>query len=214
MSQILSHGEKNMSEKAPLNIHQRILAIMADIHYLCKGDKKVNGQYSFVAHDQVTEALQPLFVKHGVTALATTATHKQEGNRTEVGIRVVYTNVDNPTDAVAVDFVAYGIDQGDKGPGKAVSYATKYAHLKTFHIATGDDPDKDATAKFEPTKCLEFDEALPEKTNEKLMKKFLEHSAEAMGKNVEDVKREALARMDDFMRGFDRWIKKQTKEKV
>jgi hypothetical protein len=199
----------------PLNIHKRILAIMADIHYICKGDKKVNGQYSFVAHDQVTEALQPLLVKHGVTAIATTVASKQDNNRTECQMRVVYTNVDNPADAVAVDFVGYGIDAGDKGPGKAVSYATKYAHLKTFNIATGDDPDKDAGAKFEPAKCTEFDSLLPEKTNEKLMKKFLEHSAEAMGKHVEDVKREAVARMDDFMRGYDRWAKKQSnKEKV
>lgn len=204
-----------MSEAPVKNIHQRILAIMADIHYLCKGDKKVNGQYSFVAHDQVTEALQPLFVKHGVTALCTTVGLVQNNNRTEAHMRVVYTNADNPNDGVAVEFYGFGIDQGDKGPGKAVSYATKYAHLKTFHIATGDDPDKDAGAKFEAAKCIEFDAALPDKTNEKLMKKFLEHSAEAMSKHVEDVKREALARMDDFMRGFDRWAKKQTsKEKV
>lgn len=182
---------------------------MADLHRIAKGDAKVNGQYRFTSHDQVTEALQPMLVKHGVTSIATLVDYKQEGNRTEVKVRVVYTNVDNPGDAVAVDYFGYGIDAGDKGPGKAISYATKYADLKTFKIATGDDPDKDATAKFEAPKCGEFDELVPEKTNEKMMAKFLEHSAEAMSKNVEDVKREACKRMEDFMKGYDRWLKRQ-----
>lgn len=31
----------------------------------------------------------------------------------------------------------------DKGPGKAISYAVKYAYLKAFALETGDDPDHD-----------------------------------------------------------------------
>jgi hypothetical protein len=182
---------------------------MTDLQRVTKGDAKVNGQYRFVSHDQVTEALQPLLVKHGVTCIATVMECVQEGNRTSVKVRVVYSNAAEPGDAIAVDYVGYGIDSGDKGPGKAISYATKYADLKTFKIATGDDPDKDATAKFEAPKCLEFEALVPEKTNDKMMKKFLEHSAEAMSKNVEDVKREAVTRIDDFMKGYDRWLKKQ-----
>lgn len=196
----------------PLNLHQRILAIMSDIHYICKGDKTVNGQYRFVSHDQATEALQPLLIKYGVTAITSVVSHTQEGNRTEVDIRIYFTNADVPHDSFFVEFFGYGIDSGDKGPGKAISYACKYAYLKVFNIATGDDPDKDANASYEPKKCLEFDEALPDKTSAKLMDKFLTHSAEAMGKHVEDVKREAVKRMEDFMKGFDRWAKKQPKE--
>jgi hypothetical protein len=42
-----------------------------------------------------------------------------------------------------VSFFGYGIDNQDKGPGKAMSYAVKYAMLKTFCLETGDDPEKD-----------------------------------------------------------------------
>lgn len=196
----------------PLNIHQRILAIMSDISYICKGDKTVNGQYRFVSHDQATEAIQPLLVKHGVTSIPTVTGYSQEGNRTCVDVTVRFSNADEPTDGILVTFFGYGVDSGDKGPGKAISYACKYAILKVFNIATGDDPDKDAKAVYEPVKCTEFEELLPVKTDSKLMDKFLAHSAEAMSKHVEDVKREAVKRMDDFMKGFDRWAKKQTKE--
>lgn len=192
-----------------LNIHQRILAIMRELDYIQKSDKQVNGQYRFASHDQVTEAIHPLLVKHGVTMIPTTKSITQEGNRTSVVMMVVFTCVDNPTDQFSVEYAGYGVDGGDKGPGKAVSYACKYAALKTFAIATGDDPDKDAIAKFEPVKCVEFDSLVPEKTSDKAMQRFLEHSAEAMGKHVEDVKREAIKRMDDFMKGFERWLKKQ-----
>ncbi len=195
--------------KNSLNIHQRILGIMADLDYICKGDAKVNGQYRFTSHDQVTEAIHPLLVKHGVTMIPTIKSIVQEGNRTSVLLCVVFTNSDNPIDNFVVEYPGYGVDSSDKGPGKAISYAFKYAALKTFNIATGDDPDSDARSKFEPQKCVEFEQLLPEKTSDKAMQKFLEHSAEAMGKHVEDVKREAVKRMEDFMKGYERWLKKQ-----
>lgn len=192
-----------------MNIHQRILAIMKDLDYLCKVDKTVNGLYRFTSHDQVTEAIHPLLVKYGVTMIPTTKSIVQEGNRTSVVLCIVFTNSDNPTDNFMVEYPGYGVDPSDKGPGKAISYAFKYSVLKTFAIATGDDPDNDAKSKFEPQKCTEFDSLVPEKVSDKAMMKFLEHSADAMGKHIEDVKREAVKRMDDFMKGYDRWLKKQ-----
>jgi hypothetical protein len=38
-----------------------------------------------------------------------------------------------------------GIDTGDKAPGKAMTYSDKYSLLKAYKVATGDDPDKDAS---------------------------------------------------------------------
>jgi hypothetical protein len=42
----------------------------------------------------------------------------------------------------------YGIDDQDKGAGKAMSYAVKYALLKTLGLETGDDPDENQDAQF------------------------------------------------------------------
>ena len=193
------------------NIFKRMLAIMAELPYIGKGDKKVNGQYTYVDHDSVTEAIQPLLIKHGVLPIPSIKSIKQDNNRTEVSITVTFLNVDNPENHYTVEYVGYGIDGGDKGPGKAISYAYKYALLKTFNIATGDDPDRNANARYEPSKCLEFDLVFSSKINPEeapKLTKFLSHCAGLLDCNVEDVKRQAVARPDDFVSKF-----RQFKEK-
>lgn len=203
-----------MVENIPPNIHQRIINIMSELKYIQKGNKQVNGQYRFVSHDQVTAAIHPYLVKHGITVVPTIEEYAQEGNRTTIKLAVVFVNADNPNDNLTVRFIGFGCDSGDKGPGKAVSYAYKYALLKTFCLETGDDPDQDQNARYEPVKCLEFDEKLPEMTSaeRKKLDIFLEYSAKAMDKHVEDVKREALKRMPDFINGFKKWNNKKKED--
>jgi hypothetical protein len=50
-----------------------------------------------------------------------------------------FANEEDMTDKVTVPMEAHANDHGDKAPGKAVSYATKYAMLKLFNIETGED---------------------------------------------------------------------------
>jgi len=137
-----------------LNIEQRLLLVMADIGYLKRdavAPKEIGG-FSFITHDAVTAALRPIFIKHGVLAVPTVINHDREGNQTTLVIEVAFINVDNPDDRCVVRSVGYGIDKQDKGPGKAMSYAVKYALLKTFSLETGDDVeaasiDRDAPAR-------------------------------------------------------------------
>ncbi len=126
------------------NIHQRMLAVMKDVGYIQKGDKTVNNQYRFVSHDSVTAKLRVAFIEHGIVATTHVERHSQDGNRTEVDVRVEFINVDEPSDRVTINAFGYGIDPQDKGPGKAVSYAVKYAYLKAFALETGDDPERDS----------------------------------------------------------------------
>lgn len=205
--------EKNLQS---LNVYQRVLGIMSEINYIEKGSAKVNGQYRFVSHDAVTAKLHPLFVKWGIVAIPSVEEMTQEGNRTRVKLSIVFRSTDSPAvDGFSIIYYGYGVDNGDKGPGKAISYAYKYALLKTFCLETGDDPDNDANASFEPAKCLEFDSQLPDKMTEKekaKLNKFLLYSAELMKKHVEDVKREALLKMPEFLAAFNKWTPKKEKE--
>lgn len=185
---------------------------MADLDYIQKGEARVNGQYRFASHDQVSAAIHPLLVKHGIVILPSVEEVTQEGNRTSVKLVMSFINADDKTDNFASRFIGYGVDSGDKGPGKAVSYAYKYGILKTFCLETGEDPDFDQQARYEPKKCLEFDLRLPEDMSDKekaKLAKFLSYSAEVMNKHVEDVKQEALSRMDDFLKAFRNWNPKQ-----
>lgn len=201
--------EKESKTPATLNIFQRVLAVMKELQYIEKGDLKVNGQYTFVSHDVVSAKVHPLLVKHGIAVIPTVQEIKQEHNRTEVKLAIAFINADSPQDSFTVQYPGYGIDSGDKGPGKAISYAFKYALLKTFCLQTGDDPDNTAEATYEPPRCMEFDAMLmPLNLTEKdkaKMKKFLAFCSQAMRKHVEEIKAEAILRPDDFIKRFQVW---------
>ena len=197
------------------NIYQRILGIMSDVSYIQKGDKTVANQYRYVSHDQVTAKIHPLLVKHGVLCIPTVKSLTQEGNRTHVELIICFVNVDNPSDQFAVTYHGYGVDAGDKGPGKAISYAFKVAILKVLALETGEDPDHDQNAVYEPAKCQEFDSINPPDGDNKRFDEFIAYCADASGKHIEDIKREALGKMDSFLAAYMKWKpKKQTKGKI
>ena len=134
---------KEIELDADASIHERINAIMSELHYIKKEEKKGNGQYTCVSHDAVAGAIQPLLVKYRVNLIPSVVNRIQNGNRTEIDMKFSFVNVDNPSDKFESTFVGYGIDNQDKGVGKAVSYAKKYVCLQTFMLETGDDPEKD-----------------------------------------------------------------------
>jgi hypothetical protein len=113
------------------NIYQRIHSIMGEVEYIQK-EKKDGMKYSVVSHDTVTGKVRPFFVKHGVIYYPFKVSRGQEGNKTMVDMVVRFASVET---------CGYGDDHQDKGPGKAMSYAVKYAILKLLGLETGDDPD-------------------------------------------------------------------------
>ncbi len=75
---------------------------MSELEYIQKGSKTVNNQYRYVSHDQVTAAIHPLLVKHGIAVIPSILETKQEGNRTIVHLNVFFVNADNPVDQFCV----------------------------------------------------------------------------------------------------------------
>ena len=129
------------------NIHQRIHAVMQEVTYVQK-DKKQGMRYSIVSHDAVTAKLRPALIKNGIVYYPEQIKTEQHGNRTEVIGAIRFVNIDDPQDCIRVESFGYGIDDQDKGPGKAMSYMVKYALLKTFGLETGDDPDLDQEVEY------------------------------------------------------------------
>jgi len=153
--------EKSMGEN---NIYQRMLNIMEDVKYIQKEDKKVNNQYRFVSHDAVTAKIRTALILRGVIALPTVDKYERDGNLTSCSLTMKFVNVDKPEDFVEIKTFGYGVDNQDKGPGKAMSYAVKYAFLKAFCLETGDDPERDnieAVSKMSEAKVDEMIMGLP-----------------------------------------------------
>lgn len=137
---------------ADLNIYQRLHAAMGEVDYVQK-EKKQGMNYTIVSHDAVTAKVRPILHKHGIVYHPHALDYVQDGNRTQVRVVVRFVNVDKPEDFVDVPCLGFGIDQQDKGPGKAVSYAVKYALLKALGLETGDDPDTEVvTPPHEPAR--------------------------------------------------------------
>jgi len=139
------------------NLEQRLLAVMAEVGYIQKGGKTESGpRFTYVKHDDVMSAVRPALVKHGVFPYVSTERSAppvdvgktSNGNTvwmSNLTISVTFVNVDNPEDLRSVTYPGTGIDTGDKGEGKALSYALKYALLKTFLIESGDDADNESS---------------------------------------------------------------------
>ena len=149
-----------MSELSKLNIHQRMLKATDEIERVVKGlNVEVGGgrTYKAVSEGDVLAAVKPVEIVNGIysypisrtiteTAVLTNGTRNSQFMRVETIYRFV--NIDNPNDYVEVTTYGDGLDSGDKAPGKAMTYADKYALLKAYKIETGDDPDKEASQEY------------------------------------------------------------------
>jgi len=130
-----------------LNIHQRLAKVMEKVTYIQK-EKKAGMRYSIVSHDSVTAKVRPALLEAGIVYYPIEVQHQQSGNRTECAMTVRFVNIDDQHDFFDVETFGYGLDDQDKGPGKAMSYSVKYALLKTLGLETGDDPDEDQVSSY------------------------------------------------------------------
>ena len=142
------------------NIFQRMSKITAEISAVAKNLQVGTGKSSYKAAGEadILAAVKPIEEKYGVYSYpydreiiesGTMERENQYGKSVQLymRIRVVYRFlcVDNPDSYI--DIVAYGdgVDSQDKAPGKAMTYADKYALMKAYKIITGDDPDQKAS---------------------------------------------------------------------
>jgi hypothetical protein len=132
-----------MEEMRHLNVHQRLAAAMAEVDYIQK-ERRQGMNYTIVSHDAVTAKVRPVLLKNGIVYYPVRCEHTHNGNRAECSMTVRFVNIDEAADFFDVPTFGYGIDTQDKGPGKAMSYAVKYALLKALGLETGDDPDTES----------------------------------------------------------------------
>jgi hypothetical protein len=138
------------------NVYQRIMEIRKKVAYIRKDKRVGDGGYMVVTHDSVTSETRDAFIEHGVlitppslisSAVAQTGTFTKNQIpfiRYEAKYRFEAVNVDDPSDRFSFDIEAHAIDQGDKAPGKALSYSKKYAILKLLEIESGEEEEERA----------------------------------------------------------------------
>ena len=132
-----------------MNIYEKLIEVRKAVPYLQKEAK--GHQYNYVSSSQVLSAVRRRMDEVGLMLIPTITNTKvsaeNDGKRTtyftELWIDFTWVNAEKPDETVKSSWYGQGIDiAGERGVGKALTYAEKYYLLKTFNIATDkDDPD-------------------------------------------------------------------------
>ena len=155
-----------MSDYKDLNLYQKIQMVSDEIKNIEKKTEvrvTQTSSYKAVADIDVLLAVKKAETKYGLLSIPV----KQELVKSEqvlkqdrngytsvtfadiVKMTVRIVNVDNPSDTpIEIESFGRGLDSGDKGFGKASTYARKYALLNAYKIATGEDPDEQASQQI------------------------------------------------------------------
>lgn len=144
-----------------LNIYQRMSAITKDLQTVAKNLSVETGKgkaYKAVSERDIIDAVKPVEIKYGVYSYPFSrdiiesqmlTQDSQYGTRTQFYTKLMTTyrfvNVDKPDEFIDIVSYSVGLDSGDKGDGKAMTYGDKYALMKAYKISTGDDPDAKAS---------------------------------------------------------------------
>lgn len=148
-----------------MNIYEKLSAITAELQTVAKNLNVDTGKgkgYKAVSERDVIDAVKPLEKKYGVYSYpasravleSQTLESESEWNgkvtkKTTFFTRIItvyrFVNAENPDEWIETTVFSEGIDSQDKGSGKAMTYADKYALMKAYKISTGDDPDQTAS---------------------------------------------------------------------
>jgi hypothetical protein len=148
-----------------MNIYEKMAAITAELRTVAKNlivQQTKTSSYKAVSERDILDAVKPLEEKYGVYSYPCgrrvlesnilESESEYQGKVTKkttfmTRIETVYrfVNIEKPDEYIETTTFAEGIDTQDKGSGKAMTYADKYALMKGYKISTGDDPDQTAS---------------------------------------------------------------------
>jgi len=133
-----------------MNLYQKLVEVRKECAYLKQANQGF--KFNYVSSSQALMALRGKMDDLGLVLAVEVLSHKVSdhttkngGNEffTELDISYTWINADNPEETLPCRFYAQGLDSGEKGVGKALTYAEKYFLLKFFNIATDKyDPDR------------------------------------------------------------------------
>ena len=153
-----------MTEYKDINLYQKIQMVSDEIKNIEKNTTVGTGSsaYKAVADIDVLLKVKQSETKYGLISIPVrqelvrsdqVMKQSRDGYQTvtfadivKMTVRII--NIDNTSEYIDVESFGRGLDSGDKGFGKASTYARKYALLNAYKIATGEDPDEQASQEM------------------------------------------------------------------
>jgi hypothetical protein len=135
------------------SLYGKLAAVTAAVKHVAKNGENTFHGYKYVTEGDLVDAIRGHLASLGVAYLFSVESAEvrevldQAGKPAKGGpittVKVSATFADD-TDKHTVNGMGSGQDAGDKGLYKAITGAQKYLLMKTFLVATGDDPESDA----------------------------------------------------------------------
>lgn len=169
-------------------LNEKFLKIKKDITYFQK-EKKGEAKYSFVSSSDVVHPIREKMCELGLLLIPNIKDHvmtkifesdKSTTILTELAIDYTWVDTED-NDTLKISWYAQGVDiSGEKGVGKALTYAEKYFLLKFFNIPTdNEDPDTFANKKSKSKR----------KTNDETTDNYINYEQKSvLRKNIGDLK--------------------------
>lgn len=142
-----------------MKLYEKLLAIQEAVDRFVKDNTVGEGKsaYKAVGSEQVLDTVRPLMNKYklllipkvnGANVIVGATSSGTARYLTELMMTMVWHDVESG-DQLEVPWYGQGVDlAGEKGVGKANTYAEKYFFMKFFHVPTPkDDPDGDTKTK-------------------------------------------------------------------
>lgn len=144
-----------VENKHQSNLAKKILLVMADVGTLKKDKRNDFHNYQYASDELIVGAIREALIKHSLSITTSQKSCTEISQKTSKGEDQLLTKLEMEfelTDADSgeskvVTFFGYGTDKADKGVYKAMTGAEKYFLMKTFLIATPDDPEFEKTQR-------------------------------------------------------------------
>jgi hypothetical protein len=164
-----------MSEEK-LNLFQKIQAVSIEVMNIEKDMTVGSGNYSYKAVSDKEVTLQvkraeekfkilSIPIKQDLVGTEILKSLKKDGSESAtfvdtIKMTVRFIDLEDVSQFIDVESFGKGVDSGDKGFGKASTYARKYALLNAYKIATGEDPDSEKSKELATVGTDEKKEAI------------------------------------------------------
>ncbi len=132
-------------------VYVKITKVMADVDTVVKRGRNEAHGYDYAMEADIVDELRPIMAKHKIVMIPHQSVERDEvdintrsGKAVIVRIHHTFRFVDaEDGSAIEIGVWGEGFDSLDKASYKAFTGAQKYALMKFFMVATGDDPEAD-----------------------------------------------------------------------
>jgi hypothetical protein len=125
-----------------ISLYKKLMNITHNVQSI-KQEKAKGVPYKITSWNAVHDVIKDQLLKENILIIPNVSEHTKEGNLTVIKVNAKIIDCDTNDSITVGDYVGYGVDQSDKGCGKATTYAYKYLLMKLFMMEVGEDEDSE-----------------------------------------------------------------------